>query len=68
MEELYSFVFWHNHFEKVWYAIPRDGYVEFFNGNHDKSKVMKSKSIDTLVELLCKKSINIEDIPQDIEE
>jgi hypothetical protein len=68
MEELYSFVFWHNHFEKVWYAIPRDGYVEFFNGKNDKSKVMKSKSIDTLVELLCKKSINIEDIPQDIEE
>ena len=64
MEELYGFVFWHNHFEKNWYAIPRESYTNFFSGKYDNSKVLKSKSIDTLVELICK-NINTEDIPQD---
>ena len=67
MEELYGFVFWHNHFEKTWYAIPRESYAYFFSGKQDNSKVMKSKSIDTLIELLCK-NVNLEDIPQDTKE
>ena len=68
MEELYGFVFWHNYLDKKWYAIPRDGYADFFSGKYDNSNVMKSKSVDTLIELICKTSINIKDIPQDTEE
>ena len=41
MEELYGFVFWHNHFEKNWYAIPRDGYTDFFSGKYNNNKVIK---------------------------
>jgi hypothetical protein len=54
MEELYGFVFWYNHFEKNWFAIPREGYTEFFSGKYDNSKIIKSGSIDTLIELICK--------------
>lgn len=50
MEELYGYVFWHNYLEEVWYAIPTNEYLIFFNGNKEKAQgVLKSKSIDTLI-------------------
>ena len=60
MEKLYDYIFWYNHYEDVWYAIPRDHQLDFFNGNRDKSKYIKSKQHSTLVEIICK-SINVED-------
>jgi hypothetical protein len=61
MEELYGFVFWYNHFEKLWYAIPTSEYSNFFSGKHDRKSNIKSSSINTLIEVLTKHSINIED-------
>lgn len=53
MEELYDYIFWHNSLEEVWYAIPRDEYLLFFNGSRNKTQgVLKSKSIDTLIYII----------------
>ena len=54
MEELYGYVFWYNSHETLWYAIERDNQLEFFNGNRSKITCIKSKDINTLIELICK--------------
>jgi hypothetical protein len=47
--ETYNYIFWHNPYQDLWYAIPRDGYLEFFNGNREKVKgVLSNKSINSL--------------------
>lgn len=47
--ETYNYIFWHNQYQDLWYAIPRDGYLEFFNGNREKVKgVLSNKSINSL--------------------
>ena len=51
-ENLYGFVFWHNPYDGLWYAIDRDTQLEFFNGNREKSTHYKSKEIATLVEMV----------------
>jgi len=30
--ETYNYIFWNNQYENLWYAIPREGYLNFFNG------------------------------------
>lgn len=60
MEKLYDYIFWYNHHEEVWYAINRDEQLEFFNGNRNKTKYIKSKAHSTLVEMICK-SIEVSD-------
>jgi len=60
MEKLYNYIFWFNHHEKLWYAINRDEQLEFFNGNRNKTKYIKSKEHSTLVEIICK-SIEVSD-------
>jgi len=53
METTYNYIFWNNQFEEIWYAIPRDQYLTFFNGNRDKAKgVVKSKNILTLIKVI----------------
>ena len=54
MEQLYNYIFWYNHYEELWYAIDRDSQLEFFNGNREKAKYLKSNQHSTLVELICK--------------
>ena len=47
--ETYNYIFLHNPYQDLWYAIPRDGYLEFFNGNREKVKgVLSNKSINSL--------------------
>jgi hypothetical protein len=60
MEKLYDYVFWYNHHEKLWYAIPRDQQLDFFNGNRSKVEFLKSKKESTLIEIICK-SVKIEE-------
>jgi hypothetical protein len=53
MENLYSYLLWHNYLDQNWYAIPRDEQLLFFNGNKDKViGVIKSSSIDTLIYMI----------------
>ena len=52
MENLYSYIFWFNHHEGLWYAIDRNTEIEFFNGNRNESIHYKSTQITTLIEIL----------------
>jgi hypothetical protein len=44
---LYPYVFWWNAYEDLWYAIPREHYSEFWNGNKDVA--MKAQYMEELV-------------------
>ena len=64
MENCYSYVFWYNEYEKMWHAIPREKYVEFFSGMVKKEKitgVYRSSSIETLIDIIRNPKI-IEDL------
>jgi hypothetical protein len=64
MEELYGYVFWHNYLTEMWYAIPRDEYLLFFNGDKENTNgVLASKNINTLIYLIN----NLEQIPFELE-
>ena len=52
MIHLYNYVFWHNHYEDLWYAIPKDQYTNFFSGHLPYEGVLKSTKIETLVYLI----------------
>jgi hypothetical protein len=49
----YDYIFWHNPYQELWYAIPRDRYLEFFNGNREKVKgVIVNDNIDKLIQTI----------------
>lgn len=51
---MYNTFFWQNEYEdNLWYAIPRDRHLDFF-GKGDKTGVISSKDINTLIELVSK--------------
>jgi len=52
MEEVYSYIFWHNYLNSTWYAIPRDQYSTFFGGNANAEGVLKSSDIKTLISII----------------
>lgn len=46
----YNYIFWNNTYEGIWYAIPRDKYMLFFNGNRSKiTGVLKDKDFNKLI-------------------
>ena len=46
----YDYIFWHNPYEDLWYAIPRDQQLIFFNGNRKEAKgVWSDKKIGKLI-------------------
>ena len=47
---LYPYVFWRNAYENLWYAIPREHYSEFWNGN--KEVAFKATYMEDLVKQL----------------
>jgi hypothetical protein len=49
MEKLYSYRFWFNCYEDLWYAIPSDQYQRFFSGFLEYEGVIKSPKIETLI-------------------
>ena len=49
---LYNYVFWHNTYEELWYAIPREQYTNFMSGYVEYEGVFKSKNIDTLIYII----------------
>ena len=53
MENLYDYVFHYNPFKKIWSAIPRDKYNEYWS-NEKVDDVISSKKIETLIELIIK--------------
>jgi hypothetical protein len=54
MEKLYDYLFWYNHYERVWYAIHREYQLDFFSGKRNETQYLKSSKHSTLVEIICK--------------
>jgi hypothetical protein len=52
-EYLHNWIFHFNPFKGVWYAIPRDSYLEYWKNAND-SKILKSSEISTILEILHK--------------
>lgn len=52
MEEVYSYIFWHNYLNATWYAIPRTQYSTFFADNSKAEGVLKSSDIKTLISII----------------
>jgi hypothetical protein len=50
MENLYNYIFWYNSYQSLWYAIPSDKQLQFFNGN--KSNVEGILSSSEITELI----------------
>ena len=48
----YDYIFWHNPYEDLWYAIPRDQQLDFFNGNRDNAKGIWSQIIKNHLKLV----------------
>ena len=61
MDQIYNYVFWHNSYEQIWYAIPRDQYNEFFGGNRNYKNVIKSSKIDTLIMIIENPNLEIQE-------
>lgn len=59
--EIYDYVFHYNHHTELWYAIPRQVYVEYWN-NFDTEGVLKSKNINVLIELVSRGEEFIESV------
>lgn len=53
MENLYSYVFHYNHHTKLWSAIPRDVYNDYWSSKNVKG-VISSKKIETLIEMISR--------------
>ena len=53
MNNLYDYIFHYNHYTELWNAIPRDLYTKYWD-NDDLNEVLKSKNVDTLVEMITK--------------
>lgn len=52
-EILQGWVFHFNPYNKIWNAIPREHYLDYWSGDND-DKIIKSHSIDTLIEIILK--------------
>ena len=50
---LYNYVFHYNCHEKMWWAIPRERYLDYWNG--DKKGLLRSEYLDQL-KLIIKNS------------
>lgn len=60
-EYLHNWVFHFNPFKEIWYAIPRDNYLEYWE-NPNNPRVLKSSDINTILEILHKVKGEISDI------
>jgi hypothetical protein len=53
MNRLYDYIFHYNHFTELWSAIPRELYNRYWD-NDDIKGTLKSKNINTLIEIITK--------------
>ena len=52
--ETYNYIFWHNPYNNLWHAIPRNEYLTFFNGNKHKIEglIATNQDINVLVDYI----------------
>lgn len=55
MDKLYDYLFHYNPYEEIWYAFKRGDKEKYFNGEVDKSKLLKAKNIKVLLDVITKK-------------
>jgi hypothetical protein len=60
-EVLYGYVFHFNPYTKIWSAIPRDNYSEYWN-DANLEGVIRSSKFETIVSILYKTDGNAEKI------
>jgi hypothetical protein len=54
MSELYNYLFHYNHFDELWYAIPREKYTKYWD-NENTEGVLNAKDIDILIHHIIRK-------------
>ena len=54
MSQLYNYVFHYNHFDELWYAIPREAYSRYWD-NENTEGVLSAQDIDILIYQIVKK-------------
>ena len=50
MTEIYNYVFHYNHYEELWWAIPRESYNDYWNGKKDNC--LFSTTIKDLIDII----------------
>ena len=54
MELLYDYILHYNPYQELWFAIPRDKYLEYWS-SQEVDGVMSAKDVNVLIEVICKK-------------
>ncbi len=57
LECAYSYIFWPNFHDGLWYMIDRSTQLQFFNGHREDSIYYSSKSIETLLMIAANPAI-----------
>jgi hypothetical protein len=60
---LFNFVFHYNYHTKLWNAIPRESYMQYWSSISDNT-ILKSRSFNTLVDIIQRTSGNMALIDQ----
>jgi len=50
MKEIYNYVFHYNHHEELWWAIPRESYLDYWNG--EKHECLFALTIKDLIDII----------------
>ena len=58
---LHDWVFHYNPFMDIWSAVPRDLYVEYWNG-YEGRNILRAKHLNVLIDLLHKAKGDVETI------
>lgn len=53
MDPLYDYLFHYNHYQRLWNAIPRAKYLDYWTSD-DVEGVLKAKEIHVLIDLISK--------------
>ena len=53
LKDLYSYIFWFNHHQNLWYAITRETEITFFSGDKLKAVYFSDENINHLIETVA---------------
>ena len=56
MNPLYNYVIHYNPYEELWFAIPRDKYLEYWSSQNVEG-VLSAKDVSVLIDVISKKII-----------
>lgn len=56
MNPLYNYVIHYNPYQELWFAIPRDKYLEYWSSQNVEG-VLSAKDVSVLIDVISKKII-----------